>query len=883
MDQTIKVSLNNTLTSKRYTLTLKTDSNLYVSVHQFIMHLAKIFNTEPYLLKLQVGILFKDSSDYKDTRFKNLMLSSILNNNDAVPPKEIAVLNLIHINPDELFSNITETINYTNYPKPHESFNRMNQFKVKKIPNDLNVNTLSSTNRNIPDRNIDDIKYNSKSDSYINNKNNDISDRDIDDIQCSSMSLNVDISQSLNSDYLSNLYSKKYNNNFSSQFNKLLNELLPDKDKHITHTKEKEFNNENENSTYSDDISEHMDNNNSHISNSNISYCSASMSSFHLNKTSKHQSSCSNDSPVSSKSYQYVYEISECSSINKMNDTDSDNQIINSTEEHSVNQNISVDFVNSHNLSKEKVNTYTSPTTNISLLENNRDSVPNANNQIYYPQFFNFNTNTKSQNDLKKCIDNENESISFSENLTKKIAKNNKDTNFIKSNKLNNKESHNTNKVGIDSKDIYIEPNTSIKFVMNNKCSNKMNSLDTSNTNSSFLFNKIKILLKSQISAAKNRLFDIESNKLNQNLKQQHLKSELSNLEKMMNKHQHEPLFDEVLLIKNNIIENLSNFGDTTYRDMQALDIIINNSIAKEKAIITKKLCKQKIDSLQDQVHTLKKTQYILTKEVQDKLGNIRVIVRMRPFTALELQGLSSIDSQSNNFEKNIVKRIIDIYQAFYVKNKDTLYNSNTQVMDEDILPKARIRINPIDQSIDVYTQTIGTKKFQFYKVYGPDIFKIDFENKCYSDIESVHNLFLQQSLKQQKEIFNEDIKSLLDIFLMNQTNISLLCYGASTSGKTFTLVGNLSSLKESSLGIVSQTICYLLDNLSCLSSNTDNKQHRLTLSIFEIYVDQIYDLMDYSLNGKDQVCTVANKFKGNQKKCIMRYISKDKDDMPTK
>ena len=82
----------------------------------------------------------------------------------------------------------------------------------------------------------------------------------------------------------------------------------------------------------------------------------------------------------------------------------------------------------------------------------------------------------------------------------------------------------------------------------------------------------------------------------------------------------------------------------------------------------------------------------------------------------------------------------------------------------------------------------------------------------------------------------------------MDGENVSIFAYGATGSGKTYTMQGpvydTISLLNETS-GILPRTADFIFNEMIRL--NKMNMTFKLSISALEIYNDNIYDLLDIS------------------------------------
>ena len=126
-----------------------------------------------------------------------------------------------------------------------------------------------------------------------------------------------------------------------------------------------------------------------------------------------------------------------------------------------------------------------------------------------------------------------------------------------------------------------------------------------------------------------------------------------------------------------------------------------------------------------------------------------------------------------------------------------------------------------------------------------PKCINVDCENK---------DVFLRKHIDSKQDIFSFDYvfdesttqealyctiaEPLLDTFFSNR-NVSILTYGQSGSGKTFTLGNEYSGMTDCSIGIVPRIIKDLFVRI-----NKQDEQYSLQISFLELYNDKLRDLL---------------------------------------
>ena len=104
--------------------------------------------------------------------------------------------------------------------------------------------------------------------------------------------------------------------------------------------------------------------------------------------------------------------------------------------------------------------------------------------------------------------------------------------------------------------------------------------------------------------------------------------------------------------------------------------------------------------------------------------------------------------------------------------------------------------------------------------------------NKSYRKIEFFNYIF--NGYENQKEVFNLTLKNSVKD-LINGKNITILTYGASGSGKTYTILGT-----RKNPGIIPNTLSMIFD----LIKLNKNPEYNIKISYFEIYEEKINDLL---------------------------------------
>ena len=134
---------------------------------------------------------------------------------------------------------------------------------------------------------------------------------------------------------------------------------------------------------------------------------------------------------------------------------------------------------------------------------------------------------------------------------------------------------------------------------------------------------------------------------------------------------------------------------------------------------------------------------------------------------------------------------------------------------------------------------TVGQREFEFFAVYGPT----------------------SDSHAQQYQIFDDQIAPLMQS-VVDGCNVCVMAYGQTGSGKTFSILGgsppgegvtgHASSSHAELDGMFPQCLRYLFENTAAGLS-----QSSLSLSMTELYLDDVYDLLSVVSTGNVKKCDV--------------------------
>jgi hypothetical protein len=249
-----------------------------------------------------------------------------------------------------------------------------------------------------------------------------------------------------------------------------------------------------------------------------------------------------------------------------------------------------------------------------------------------------------------------------------------------------------------------------------------------------------------------------------------------------------------------------------TEQDDQLAQYVVSSAMQFQKQAVILQEQRMLNSSLREEYEGVARNRKSLHNMVEDAKGSIRVIVRMRP----------RVPS--------------DVSQPSHIQH----------------LEDGSIEIDEARHCIVVATPTNGTRLYEFFHVYGP----------------------AEDSLAQQGQIFEEQVVPLLNS-VFDGYNVSVLAYGATGSGKTFSILGATEDGQLS--GLLPQTVEYLLDSIApkkrASSSNSDASPspgklqlHHIAscrMSMIELYMDRLYDLLSVARGGGESLCELRQNQEG--------------------
>ena len=168
--------------------------------------------------------------------------------------------------------------------------------------------------------------------------------------------------------------------------------------------------------------------------------------------------------------------------------------------------------------------------------------------------------------------------------------------------------------------------------------------------------------------------------------------------------------------------------------------------------------------------------------------------------------------------------------------NKNRNSHNFTQKNNEEISNiNVYLRIRPNNSP-----ETFSDVNFQIKEksLIWPQIKRQD---SSYAETFSFQNIFDGDTT--QKQVYDQSVKSLVKNFLIG-INCSFMAYGQTDSGKTYTILGPDSS-EPKYYGMVKMATIEIFDTIQKMKDEDTQNLYNidLTLSVFEIYAEKMFDL----------------------------------------
>ncbi len=268
-------------------------------------------------------------------------------------------------------------------------------------------------------------------------------------------------------------------------------------------------------------------------------------------------------------------------------------------------------------------------------------------------------------------------------------------------------------------------------------------------------------------------------------------------------------------------------------KDAELALFIASSAAQKHKQVLTTSSLARRREALAAELRALSDQRRTLHNDVEEAKGNIRVVVRMRPKLPEE-ESTAAFNSGGARL------------------------STTAPLIAGGLLEEGILEVDETTHTVTAITPTSGTRQFEFFAVYGPP------------PTTTATAAGGDGSIAQQGEIFHEQIVPLLHS-AFDGFNVSVLAYGQTGSGKTFTILGETRDGQLS--GLLPQAVEFVLDHMSTVSaaggsasptsSSQQQQQHRrrvtlVSMSIVELYLDVLYDLLSVVINGVPKRCEIS-------------------------
>ena len=208
--------------------------------------------------------------------------------------------------------------------------------------------------------------------------------------------------------------------------------------------------------------------------------------------------------------------------------------------------------------------------------------------------------------------------------------------------------------------------------------------------------------------------------------------------------------------------------------------------------------------------------------------------------SSTSLNNINNNNNNNNNNNENSSKISNQKTDVFSSINVDTIKHVEEMKKGSySILVAVRCRpLNQKEKEISRH-ETINIIQRKLIILKDPNF--INNPNNSRSKHQSLAFDFVFDKFESQKQIFNNTTKFLID-GIINGFNATVFAYGATGSGKTYTMLGN-----EENEGIMPLTLKELFTKIK----NYPNRIYKIKLCYLEIYNENIKDLL---LNGNDNL-----------------------------
>ena len=319
-------------------------------------------------------------------------------------------------------------------------------------------------------------------------------------------------------------------------------------------------------------------------------------------------------------------------------------------------------------------------------------------------------------------------------------------------------------------------------------------------------------------------------------------------------------------------VNNISLEGQN--KSYSELQIFNENDLTLEKTSKADKL-KQELNSRINLLEEEVKKKEILLKDaesqrinmhkyIEEFKGNIRVFLRVKggnendnndtQIIPKEIKSKTPIkESKSNNKvqNKSSNKKItnkVPFVNISYNKNNNSKTKLLNSTIQNNTTGKKVNNIKPVEKQPD---ENENKSILQFSTIKGPQksiktIHSIGLINQNNSVQNFLFN-YIFNEYSTQSEVFSE-VQPLI-ISALDGENVCLFAYGATGSGKTYTMQGKITSEINDESGILPRAAFLLFEELE--RRKESGHVLKMQFSAFEIYNENVYDLMDVTKKEK--------------------------------
>lgn len=316
--------------------------------------------------------------------------------------------------------------------------------------------------------------------------------------------------------------------------------------------------------------------------------------------------------------------------------------------------------------------------------------------------------------------------------------------------------------------------------------------------------------------------------------------------------------FNSVLILKKNLtetfnqqvsqVDHVPTYEDTMNPTVTAGEAPSSASIAIPESQISVAGCSQHQTSKRPPLATA----YGFGKDDSFYSKKLAVYLRIRPLPLALLPKQNGNDGYNSKSKKNnsdVSISTIEVLEAMGTRAPTTIRTYPPSVSNV-----YKVNVNRQQQGRD---HSAYAKEFNFDRVLGPEMS----QKTVYSAVAATMIQDVLQGVLQPKEKFTSPgpVRPSSSVDISHQSAL-LFSYGITNAGKTHTVLGDVNSTNQASWGLIPRAIADVFDRMRIVASTTSMnqlQQHQhppnceLFVSFFEIYNEQVYDLMPASTTTK--------------------------------